>query len=88
MTVRERTQQLECENLSPLASLSSKSRGRERFVEECPLRTVYQRDRDRIIHCKAFRRLKHKTQVFLSPEATISAQGSPIRSRFPRLRAR
>ena len=68
MTVRERTQQLECENLSPLASLSSKSRGRERFVEECPLRTVYQRDRDRIIHCKAFRRLKHKTQVFLSPE--------------------
>lgn len=68
MTVRERTQQLEEAVLSPSASLSSKTRGREIPEEECDLRTPYQRDRDRIIHCKSFRRLKHKTQVFLSPE--------------------
>ncbi len=68
MTVRERTQMLEEKILSPYASLSRNSRGRKTPEEECPLRTPYQRDRDRIIHCKAFRRLKHKTQVFLSPE--------------------
>ena len=68
MQVRARTQLWESEKLSPYASLSAKSKGRVRFQEECPLRTVYQRDRDRITHSKAFRRLKHKTQVFLSPE--------------------
>lgn len=68
MTVREEYQQLESRYLSPLAALSQNTRGRERPEEECPLRTPYQRDRDRIIHCKAFRRLKHKTQVFLSPQ--------------------
>ena len=68
MTVRERTQQIERQTLAPYASLSQQTRGRQRPEEECALRTCYQRDRDRIIHCKAFRRLKQKTQVFLAPE--------------------
>ena len=54
--------------LSPRAAFSADSRGRERPEQSCPYRTVYQRDRDRVLHCKAFRRLKHKTQVFLAPE--------------------
>ena len=54
--------------LSPWAQRSSASRGRERPEEPCTLRTPYQRDRDRIVHSKSFRRLKHKTQVFISPE--------------------
>lgn len=68
MNVRETIQYNEEKLLSPLASLSINTKGREREEEECDLRTSYQRDRDRIIHCKSFRRLKHKTQVFLSPE--------------------
>ncbi|HLA82578.1 MAG TPA: hypothetical protein VJP78_13310, partial [Thermoleophilia bacterium] len=55
-------------DLSPLAQRSADSRGRERPEEPCTLRTPFQRDRDRIVHCKSFRRLKHKTQVFISPE--------------------
>ncbi|MGN0560553.1 MAG: deoxyguanosinetriphosphate triphosphohydrolase, partial [Candidatus Fimenecus sp.] len=59
---------IEKETLSPLACLSENTKGRERPEPECDLRTPFQRDRDRILHCNAFRRLKHKTQVFLSPE--------------------
>ncbi len=68
MNIRETMEQWERENLSPYASLSSETKGRDRWEEPCDIRPVYQRDRDRIIHCKAFRRLKHKTQVFLAPE--------------------
>jgi len=65
---REIREALEEQMLSPQASFSSRSKGRKHEETECEIRTCYQRDIDRIIHCKAFRRLKHKTQVFLSPE--------------------
>lgn len=68
MLVREKVQLGEQQRLSPFASLAQNSKGRQHVEEECPLRTCYQRDRDRITHSKSFRRLKHKTQVFLSPE--------------------
>lgn len=68
MDIRLRKEELEEEILSPYASLSKKSKGRKDFEEECDIRTVYQRDRDRILHSKSFRRLKHKTQVFIAPE--------------------
>lgn len=68
MTIREALEQEENLRLSPLAMRSSQSRGRQRPITPCELRSDFQRDRDRIIHCKAFRRLKYKTQVFLSPE--------------------
>lgn len=67
-TVRERTEELEKLTLSPYAAFASETRGRDEPEEECPIRTAYQRDRDRIIHCNAFRRLMHKTQVFLFPQ--------------------
>ena len=66
--MRESLENLERETLSPYASLSAETRGRERKEPLCDIRPEYQRDRDRILHCKAFRRLKHKTQVFLAPE--------------------
>jgi dGTPase len=66
--VRERTEKIEHMLLSDNAAFSDQTKGRERPEPPSELRTEYQRDRDRIIHCKAFRRLKHKTQVFLSPE--------------------
>ena len=68
MTVREQTQAIERLTLSRYAALSQDTRGRARPEAEDPLRPCYQRDRDRILHSKAFRRLKQKTQVFLSPE--------------------
>lgn len=67
MLVREELEQNERIRLSPYASFSADSAGREREEAECDIRTCYIRDRDRIVHCKSFRRLKDKTQVFLSP---------------------
>lgn len=68
MLIREMWEETERKILSPYAVLSSQSKGRQIPEEPCPIRTEFQRDRDRIIHSKAFRRLKHKTQVFLAPE--------------------
>ncbi len=68
MTVRERIEREEAARLSAYATLAANSRGRDLHEEADEFRTCYQRDRDRILHCKAFRRLKHKTQVFYSPE--------------------
>ena len=66
--IREMLERIEHETLVPRAAKSSETRGRDRAEAEDDIRPSYQRDRDRIIHCKAFRRLKHKTQVFLAPE--------------------
>lgn len=68
MTLREQTQRREDSLLSPFACRSAQSRGRARQERECDIRTPFQRDIDRIVYSKAFRRLKHKTQVFLQPE--------------------
>ena len=67
MNIREKQEQTEMELLSPYATQSIRTKGRKKPEVECEIRTCFQRDRDRIVHCKAFRRLKDKTQVFLSP---------------------
>lgn len=85
MLIREHTQLIEKQTLSEYAALSENSKGRITPIEECDIRTCFQRDRDRIIHSNSFRRLKHKTQVFLSPEATITGHALPILLRFRRL---
>ena len=71
MDVRTRTEEIERLTLASWATFSDESRGRQRPAEQDPIRPVFQRDRDRVLHCKAFRRLKQKTQVFLSPEGDL-----------------
>jgi dGTPase len=68
MNIRETLEKIELDTFVPQAARSAETRGRDREEPEDDLRPAYQRDRDRIIHSKAFRRLKHKTQVFLAPE--------------------
>ena len=67
MNLREQLEAREREALAPQATRSDRSKGRLRPEAEDPVRPAFQRDRDRIVHCKAFRRLKHKTQVFFAP---------------------
>jgi dGTPase len=69
MSIREQIEEREREYLSKFACLSSESKGRAIQIEECSIRSAFQRDRDLIVYSKAFRRLKHKTQVFLAPSS-------------------
>ena len=67
-SIKQKTYDIEKAFLSPYATYSEKTQGRQREEESCPMRTEFQRDRDRLIYCKSFRRLKNKTQVFFSPQ--------------------
>lgn len=84
MNIREQQESREHEYMSPYASFSDESRGRDKPEPQCDIRTIYQRDRDRILHSKSFRRLKHKTQVFLAQREIITGQDLHIRWRLPR----
>ena len=77
MTIREQTKHWNDRHSLNALPLPVSHRAGISPIEECPLRTCYQRDRDRIIHCKSFRRLKHKTQVFLALKGIIIAPDSP-----------
>ncbi len=68
MTIREELERSELGTLAPYAAFSVRTKGRQREEAQCDIRPVFQRDRDRILHCKSFRRLKDKTQVFLTPD--------------------
>ena len=81
MTIREELEIIELGTLCEDACTSKHTGRRVRPEPQCPIRTDFQRDRDRILHCNAFRRLKHKTQVFL---ATITEHALPIRLRWLR----
>ena len=82
MNIRVEQERREHEYLSRYASFSDESLGRDRPEEQCEMRTIYQRDRDRILHCKAFRRLKHR--FFLHQRVTITERGLLIRLKFRR----
>ena len=81
MLIREQLEQREREILAPQAAKSGDTQGRIRPEPEDPIRPAFQRDRDRIIHCKAFRRLKHKTQVFFAPDGRSLPDAAHARSR-------
>ena len=80
-SVREIFYERERMSLSPKACLCENSRGRDKPIEECVNRTEFQRDRDRILHCKSFRRLMHKTQVFFFRPMSTTGQDLRIRLR-------
>ena len=85
MTIREQLEQRERDILAPAAAKSADSRGRLRAEEEDPIRPAFQRDRDRVIHCKAFRRLKHKTQVFFAPTGCGACRPLLVQPSTPRI---